>query len=294
MQVLVFSIIALLIIVIIVLGLKIYLMQKSAKEIEENFTDRLKTETNTLIDISSRDKYMLSLASTINDELKTLRDKRRKFNQGDLEVKEAITNISHDLRTPLTAIFGYLDLLENEEKTENVQRYINIIKNRADTLKQLTEELFKYSIATSTIDNKFYEEVILNNILEESISVYYGVLKEKNITPQICITDKKIKRFLDKNAVSRIFANIISNAIKYSEDDLKIVLNENGELVFSNTAKNLDNIQVERLFDRFYTVENANKSTGLGLSIAKMLTEEMSGSICAEYKNNILSIKVKF
>ena len=103
-----------------------------------------------------------------------------------------------------------------------------------------------------------------------------------------------MRRTLNKNALSRIFGNIVSNAIKYSDGDLQIVLQETGELVFSNHASALDEIQVGKMFDRFYTVETANKSTGLGLAIAKMLTEQMNGSIRAAYQDNILNIFIFF
>lgn len=281
-------------ITVILLSVKIYLLRKSAKQINKGFKEKLEAKTNTIIGISSRDKCMVNLANGVNEELISLHQKRNRYEQGDIEVKNAITNISHDLRTPLTAILGYLDLIDREEKNENVKRYIDIIKNRADTLKQLTEELFKYSVSVSTINDKIYENVVLNSLLEDSISFYYVALKEKNITPKIDITDTKIERYLDKKSVSRIFSNIISNAIKYSNGDLSITLSKDGEITFSNTAKDLDNIQVERLFDRFYTVENASKSTGLGLSISKLLTEEMGGEITSKYKNDILSISINF
>ena len=112
----------LLCIILCLLG-KVFYMQKAAREIEEEFAVRLLVETNTLIDISSHDKYMRQLATSINRELKKLRQQRHKFQQGDIELKEAVTNISHDLRTPLTAIYGYLELLEREETSEDVARY---------------------------------------------------------------------------------------------------------------------------------------------------------------------------
>lgn len=287
-------IICILIIIILLLMIKIYLLKKSAKEIEAAFADRLITDSNTLIDISVRDKNMKSLAENINIQLRKLRKERHHFQQGDYELKEAVTNISHDLRTPLTAICGYLDLLEQTEKSEEVTRYLEIIRNRTEILKQLTEELFRYSVFISVSDNTSYENVVLNSALEESISAYYASLKERNITPKISIPDVKIERSLNKNALSRIFGNVISNAIKYSDGDLNITLLESGEIIFSNKASSLDEVQTGRLFDRFYTVETAKKSTGLGLSIAKALTEQMSGRITAKYINGSIYIHITF
>ena len=286
--------IGILIAIIIALLVKIHILQKSVKEIEIAFADRLVTDTNILIDISSSDKNVRRLANTINGQLRKLRTERRRFQQGDLELKNAVTNISHDLRTPLTALSGYLELLEQEEKSESVNRYIEIMKDRVDILTQLSEELFRYSVIISTKDNITKEQVIINSVLEESIAAFYTVLTERNIVPEIQVSETKVVRMLDRSALSRVFSNLISNVIKYSDGDLKIVLSENGEISFSNMASGLDEIQVGRLFDRFYTVEAARKSTGLGLTISKTLVEQMKGTISAIYENNRLSIHIFF
>ena len=286
--------IGILIAIIIALLVKIHILQRSVKEIEIAFADRLVTDTNVLIDISSSDKNVRRLANTINGQLRKLRTERRRFQQGDLELKNAVTNISHDLRTPLTALCGYLELLEQEEKSESVNRYIEIIKDRVDILTQLSEELFRYSVIISTKDNITKEQVIINTVLEESIAAFYTVLTERNIVPEIQVSETKVVRMLDRSALSRVFSNLISNVIKYSDGDLKIVLSENGEIAFSNMASGLDEIQVGRLFDRFYTVEAARKSTGLGLTISKTLVEQMKGTISATYENNRLSIHIFF
>lgn len=286
--------IGILILMIIGLFIKVHILQKSIKEIAAAFADRLVTDTNTLIDTSSSDKNVRHLANTINRQLRKLRTERRRFQQGDLELKNAVTNISHDLRTPLTAICGYLELLEQEEKPETVSRYIGIIKDRVDILAQLSEELFRYSAIISTKDNTIREQVIINTVLEESIAAFYMVLTERHIVPKIQITETKVVRMLDRSALSRVFSNLISNVIKYSDGDLKIVLSENGEMAFSNMASGLDEIQVGRLFDRFYTVETARKSTGLGLAISKTLVEQMNGTISAAYENGRLRICIFF
>ncbi len=161
-------------------------------------------------------------------------------------------------------------------------------------LKQLTTELFRYSVITSTFNSDTPEKLEMNNVLEESIAAHYALICQNHIVPDISITEKKIVCNLNKNALLRIFQNIISNAVKYSDGDLKIKLKDDGEIIFSNHAEKLDEVQVGRLFDRFYTVQTADKSTGLGLSIAKMLTQQMKGSITADYSDCSLNIRIKF
>lgn len=272
---------------------KILLMQKAIKEITESFNDRLTADTNTLIDISSRDPYISRLALSINEQLRLLRKQRHCYVNGDRELKEAITNISHDLRTPLTAICGYLDLLDTEAKSPEIEIYISIISDRIDNMKVLTEELFRYSVVSSE-RNMVKEQVVINRVLEESIAAFYAIFIEKGIVPIIHIPEDKVIKELDRSALSRVFSNLLSNAIKYSDGDLEITLSNEGTITFSNKAKELDEVQAAKLFNRFYTVEAARKSTGLGLSIAKILVEQMGGIITAEYCNQKLIICISF
>lgn len=204
-----------------------------------------------------------------------------------------MTNISHDLRTPLTAINGYLGLLEQEKKSENVQRYLSQIQNRTEVLINLTEELFRYSIVTSS-QSLSCERMDLVRALEECLVSFYAVMKEKNIEPQIELPEEPVWMLLDTGAVNRIFSNIISNALKYSDGNLSVVMSADGTVTFSNTAKNLNAVTVGRLFDRFYTVDSGRNSTGLGLSIAKVLTERMGGTIEANYTDDKLYIELSF
>lgn len=280
-------------IIIVFLLIKQRSLKKSLDEISESFKDKLSIDTNTLIDVSVRDRHVRALANKINVQLRLLRDERRRFQHGDNELKEAVTNISHDLRTPLTAICGYLDLLEREEKSEEVNRYIAMISNRTESLKQLTEELFRYSVISSVQDESV-EQIILNDVLEESLVASYAAMQQSKIVPEIFITDTKVERKLNRSAVSRIFGNIITNALKYSDGDFCVSMEDSGKIVFSNAAHGLTPVMAGRLFDRFYTVETGRNSTGLGLSIAKLLTERMGGTIEAEYNDDKLYITIQF
>lgn len=286
--------IGILIVVVVILCIKIHFLHRAMEEMEAGFGERIAQDTNTLITISSGDRVARRLAGQLNDQLRLLRQERRRLQSGDRELKEAVTNISHDLRTPLTAICGYLDLLKGEEKSNTAKRYLSMIENRTEAMKMLTEELFHYSVITFEEEQMEYEEVVLNRILEESISAYYGAFKKTGITPEIKMTEKKILRSLDKKTLQRILENVISNGIKYSGGDFQIELTDYGEINFTNTAPCLNAVQVGRLFKRFYTVAAARQSTGLGLSIAKNLTEKMGGKITAEYQNGRLCIKILF
>lgn len=290
------------------LTLKLFLLHKSIREISEELTAIQGVHTNALVTISSGDRHIRRLAAQLNRQLSRLRSRQLKYENGDKELKEAITNISHDLRTPLTAMSGYLELLQKElsgggvtgngqalpaSSAEKSARYLAILQNRLDTMKQLTEELFRYSVVLSVQEEKL-EKLSLNRILEDSLMASWSNLEQRGITPVICIPQTPVMRLLDSSSLSRVFANILSNAVKYSDGDLQVTLTEAGAITFSNHAAALTPVTVKKLFDRFYTVESSNASTGLGLSIARLLTERMGGSIDAAYEEGELHITVQF
>ena len=285
-----------LIVICIALTIKLYFMKKSVKEIEAGLKDILKSDTNNLITISSSEKNIKKLATSLNVELKTIRKQKLQYESGNQELKKLVTNISHDLRTPLTAIKGYIDLIEKDKLSKDQEKYLNIIQKKTDELTELTEQLFDFS---KTIDNNIKiskEKCNINEILEEVLASYYVIFKEKGIEPQISMCSENVYRKLNKASIIRIFENILSNISKYCVLNFKVELKDDGTIIFANKVKDglLDATTVQKIFDRYFTVENAKKSTGIGLSIAKELVELNDGSISANFTKDTLIIEIKF
>lgn len=306
-------------VILLILAARLFLIHRSLREICDGLSDILGTDTqkdistNALLCVSSGDRYIRRLAARLNRQLSVLRSRQLRYENGDRELKEAVTNISHDLRTPLTAMAGYLELLRKEltadeppsgeaasggqfltaSAAEKSVRYLSILQNRLDTMKQLTEELFRYFL-TLSVREESPVPLSLNRALEDSLMAHWGSLEQRNITPVISMPSDSVLRTLDASSLSRVFSNILSNVVKYSDGDLCVTLTENGAVTFSNHAAALTPVTTAKLFDRFYTVETADSSTGLGLSIAKLLTERMGGSIGAAYEEGELHITVQF
>ena len=273
--------------------LKVVITNKGLKDINTQLPKIIDGDTNALISISSSDKQVKKLACLLNDRLKQLRENELTYINGDRQLKNSITNVAHDIRTPLTAICGYAEMMKDEKDPAKLDKYLSIISQRANDLKLLSEELFKFSVATNkTYDGLDLERVDVNDLLQETLFSFYDKFNERGIVPKLTCQNA-ISRITDKNCLIRIFSNIMDNAVKYSDGDFSISIMDDGKIAFSNTAVKLNNVDVGRLFDRFYTVESGKNSTGLGLSIAKQLTKKLGGDISAQYENHTLTILLK-
>lgn len=275
------------------LGVKIWLLHRGVKALRLDLAQKLDRDTNTLLSLPCRDRELRRLAAALNQELRLLREERLRYQQGDRDVKEAVVNVSHDLRTPLTALAGYVELLKGEALPPDASRYLRQIEGRTKAMKAMTEELFRYSLAADETSLTL-EPVDLRAAVEESLLSFYGAFQQKGAVPQVFLPESPVVRQVNRGALSRVLGNILANALKYSEGDLAVTVTQRGQMIFSNLAPGLDPISAGRLFDRFYTVESSRQSTGLGLSIAKELAQRMDGSIGSNFQNGTLTVWVEF
>ena len=279
--------------VAIALGVKVWLLRRGARALRLGLAQKLREDTNTLLSLPCRDKELRRLASSLNEELRLLRKERLRYQQGDRELKEAVVNVSHDLRTPLTALSGYVELLKGEALSPAGQRYLSQIEDRAQAMQAMTEELFRYSLAAEETALTL-EPVDLRAAVEEALLSFYGAFQQKGVVPQLSLPQGPVTRQLDKVALSRVLGNILTNALKYSPGELAVALSPAGVLTFSNPAPGLDPVSAGRLFHRFYTVESSAQSTGLGLSIARELTQRLGGTISARWEAGRLQVELTF
>lgn len=235
-------------------------------------------------------------------EINTLIDDKRKmeniYKEKDMELREAIANMSHDLRTPLTSIMGYVYLL-NDDKLNKEERkeYLKIIEKRSLVLNDLITNFYGLSrIQADQYEIKF-EPVNLELILGEIIAAFYETLDYKFGEPEINIEEGLGPVLGDKQALNRIFTNLIENIIKHGEGEVKISLKKKNKYIvmeFSNKAEELESKDVNRIFEKFFTKDRmrTGQNTGLGLAIVKLLVEKQGKKIGAEKVGNRLVINI--
>ena len=235
-------------------------------------------------------------------EINTLIDDKRKmeniYKEKDMELREAIANMSHDLRTPLTSIMGYVYLL-NDDKLDKEERkeYLKIIEKRSLVLNDLITNFYGLSrIQADQYEIKF-EPVNLELVLGEIIAAFYETLDYKFGEPEINIEEGLGPVLGDKQALNRIFTNLIENIIKHGEGEVKISLKKKNKYIvmeFSNKAEELESKDVNRIFEKFFTKDRmrTGQNTGLGLAIVKLLVEKQGQKIEAKKVGNRLVINI--
>lgn len=288
------------ILIIIILILVAYIIKMKIEL--RNISKHIKDSQGQYINIRTKtiDKDIEDLVVKINflyDEIQKIKAKNIRIEE---ELKRSIANMSHDLRTPLTSIMGYMQLIKNEDSTESEKKeYMEIVEKRTKNLQMLISSFYDLSRLNSSEYKFNLKKVSLDIILCDVIAIYYNDFINKNIEPEININDNISWIISDEGVVNRIFSNLTYNMLKYGEGNIKISLTESEDYIiseFKNFAPNLDRDSVDKLFDRFYTADKSrtNQSTGLGLAITKAFVEKLGNEIKAEMKKDNLVIIIKW
>lgn len=297
MEVLTITILTSMIIIFVTLYV---LLHKEIKSITCQLNKINSIKTNSKVLLSLRDKNLEKLALEINKTLEEKRKTETEYKKIDLELRQAIANMSHDLRTPLTSIMGYIQLIEDESLPINEKKeYMDIVKKRAKSLQALITSFYDLSRLEAKEYKFELKSLSLPNILCDIIASFYNDFINKGIEPAIDIDQKAAMVIVDENAVRRVFSNLIQNMIKYGEKNVFISLKQQDNfiiIVFKNDAPNLSVEDASHLFERFFTVDRTRNgnNTGLGLSISKQLLEQMGHEISAELLDGELGITIKF
>ena len=288
-----YSVIVVLSILVITLLIRVVTTNIELKNITRELKEITEKDTNLLLSTSSGDKSIKILVDSLNKELKKLLSLKREYSKGIFDVKKSAENIAHDIRTPLTVIKGYVDLLEKEELSEEGRKYLEIIKGRVDYMKEMIDELF-LSLSMKSRGVLNLSNIDAKSILEEALVSYYNEFKKKGMSPSLMTPNEKVIIKADSKALYRAYSNIISNALKYGEGEFKVEMDEKGNTIFSNLAPNMDSVEANKLLDRYYTISDAKASSGIGLSISKEILQEMGGELKVKLENNRLYISITY
>ena len=281
---------------VLILFLYIIFILKQLKSINKQLDKRLIENTRQPLNIELFNKTITNLSKNINRCLK-LEEKRRLESINDQkQFKELISNISHDLRTPLTSIKGYQQLLEKTPLDKHQVQLLKTAQKSTDELGLLIENFFEYSYLVTAKTEPNLEKININNLIVECVLSYIAIFEEKNLNVNIKETPP-VFVLGDKNMLIRIIENLLNNCAKHSlgDIDIKIEFLQNAKITFTNPINQDTNINVDKLFHRFYTSDSTrNKSTGLGLSIVEFLVKQMNGNVGAYLNKSDHTLSIFF
>lgn len=289
-------IVILLVIILVIVSFRHFYLKREISRTTKILSSVNRHDTDRKVNVHLYDRDLERLTAEINIHIDKRKDSIALKRQSENMMKRSISYISHDLRTPLTSINGYIQLLESKNLSdEQKEEYLQIIKNSSMRLNILLEDFYELSL----IDQNDYpivkEQVDIKEIILEVLFSFYNEFEQKRMTPDIDIPENPVYLDADPSILRRIVENLIINTIRHSAGDINIRLMseiEGIQFTIENPARELNEEDVIHMFDPFYKADQTRKGegTGLGLPITKSLMEKMGGSISAEAAGNNLKI----
>ena len=285
--------------IIILQSIIMWKYQRQVKDICRQLAFLMKHDSNMLIHREFDLGGIGMLSDRLNDLLELRRKEKQYYQEKETLIADTYTNLSHDIRTPLTSLDGYFQLMEACENVEEQRRYLNIIHERIHSLNEMLEELFMFTKLKNESYRLELTSCCINRILKETVFSYYDDWVRREIQPDIQITEEQLYIDGNKQGLSRIIQNVIKNGLDHGEKKIRIVLKrEQNQAVLriSNQVTASEQTDIEHVFDRFYKADAARSktSTGLGLSIAREFVRRMNGEIGAKIEENEFIVEMRF
>ena len=294
-----FGIIVVLAVAVAVLAVRTVVMRREIRSMSRQLEDLSSGRTEKKISLTLVDARLNGLAAQINENMELQKQLRIDARKSEQRLKDSIAGVSHDLRTPLTAIIGYIQMLERSGLNGEQQEKATIILKKANAMRELVESFFELSVIESGQSELAEEAVNFTNIVSEAVVDFIPRFEAAELEPDVNLGDKSLYIAGDTTALGRIVQNLLSNALKYTAGRVKVALEErDGEIILTvvNEVRPDTPPDMERIFERFYTGDDCRNSgsAGLGLYIVKLLAEKMQGAVSASLENKMLSVYVVF
>lgn len=301
---------AVLAIIVIIMAAVLLKIRAQLRDINDQLDFLYENDTNMLIGTDTNLIYLGQFKQKVNRFVEQWHKKRAEAAKKEQIISDTYTNLSHDIRTPLTSLDGYFQLLKDEKDEKLQAHYIGIIQERIASLKDILEELFMFTKLKNDTFNLEMDKCCVSRLLKQTVFSYYDEWKMRGIEPVVDICDEQIFILANTQALKRVFQNVIKNGLVHGKSDIEIKLytidsgknagsdrkNKVVNIVVSNTIDDPKNIDTSQVFERFYKADEARSvtSSGLGLSIAKELVERMDGKINAQIEDNRFCINISY
>lgn len=288
---------------IICLYLAIYLfsIKREIRNVSRELIMTRKQSYNRQLTVSLFDRDLSRLTAVMNGNLDYQKQRKLESEQAERQMKQSISDIAHDLRTPLTVIKGNLQLLDKTDKmSESDREHLRICLEKSDTLKTMVDDFFELSVLESDHTPVELQRVNVTNLLMQFFVDHEAVIRQYGLTPEIQFPEKSVFILADEQMLVRMLSNLLNNVVKYAMNSFSVALEVPEEkrcrITFSNGISMERDFDVEHLFDRSYRGDQARQGTGagLGLYIVKLLAEKQNANVKAGRQNNRLSLSLEY
>lgn len=279
--------------------IRLHMTRKQIKLITKQLNGYNQEHVNMKLDISLSNQDIEALAIEINRLIDSQSAANAHTYRVKQELMQAIASMSHDLRTPLTSMIGYMQFIENEAlSAEKRREYLEITRSRALHLQKLINDFFALSMIDLEDDQPELEKVAIHALVQELLLEYYDRFQEAGREPVIYMEERDLAVIVDKTSCKRLIENILLNVLQHSSGDFSIRLERQGKQVVlevRNGIKDQDNLRIEKVFDRFYTADESRyKNGGIGLSIVQSLMKQMDGEVAATIEGSEFTVRCKW
>ena len=294
------AIIIVLLLVIAIQTARRHTLERGLLQAAQRMKAQLSNETTVRLALPCPSRGAEQLLAGLNDLLELRQQERADYRRKEQQLRRQIANVSHDLRTPLTSILGYLQLLEQEDLSpEKREEYFQIVEGRARTLQSFIASFYDLSRIEGGELPLERELVDLGRTLSDQLAAAYEQIEEAGLEMEVDVADGLPPVWADSGAVTRVFSNLLTNALRHGTGALSVKLYREGGCIVSacsNQAEGITAEDVDHVFERFYTADKmrTGQSTGLGLAIVKALAERMGHTAAARWEDGWFTVLVRW
>lgn len=287
-----------LIAVVLALTMMLISLFSQVKNLQSQVHFIAKNRTNKTITFYGKSREMTTLSKDINEVILSCREREQEVMKQDNEIRDTLTNMSHDIRTPLTSLKGYFELLSESDDPAEQEKYRNIISERIDSLGEILEEMFFYTKVSNINYNVPLDKITFSDIAMQTLFSYYEDFEKAGMEPHIDI-EEGLNAIGNEQSVKRILQNLVKNCLVHGRGDVNISLKRDGEKhVAFSISNSVDPDRIPdptKVFDRFYKGDSSRhvSSSGIGLSVAKKLVDSMNGTIDAYVEGEVFGIRMR-
>lgn len=292
------------VLLVVCIGFEVYIirMKRELRNIKQELRATTDKSYNRQVSVDLQDKDLIAMTTQLNKNLDYQKQLKLETEKAEKSIRKSVSDIAHDLRTPLTVMKGNLQMLRMEETlSEKGLQYVDACMMKADEMREMADDFFQLSLLESDLEEVERKRVDITEALLQFLATQEAVIRTKGMEPEVIFPQKSVFVLADDKLLDRMFGNLLNNVLRHAKGDsfqirLEEVEGRECAITFANTVDSPETLQVEALFERTYRGEKARTGSGagLGLYIVKLLAQKQKGRVRAQIKENILEISVHF